>query len=297
MLILVTGGAASGKSALAEELAQRLGGKMLYLATMEPFGEDAQRRIARHRALRAGKGFDTLEWYADFAHLPVPTGYDTVLVECMGNAVAGELFSPKGAKNAALSSILAGIERLQARCCHVVVVTNEVFSDGVSYAPETMEYIRVLGDVNAKLAQRADAVLESVCGLPWVYRGAEQMPVLQTQRSSEGRDAMTVLIVGGAAQGKTAFAKQAFPNLPMVLHLERCVRDCMEQGKPLPTAANFHGKAVLCDEIGMGIVPLDKGERDWREAVGRLCCELAAQADAVYRVSCGIPIPLKGGAE
>ncbi len=51
---------------------------------------------------------------------------------------------------------------------------------------------------------------------------------------------------------------------------------------------------VTCSEVGAGIVPLDAQERAWREAVGRMSCELANQADVVVRMVCGIPVVLKG---
>ena len=97
MLVLVTGGAASGKSARAEDIVCRLanGRPMLYVAAMEPSGEEAQRRIARHRALRAGKGFDTLEHAKRFDRLRVPAGYEAALFECMSNALANELLDRK----------------------------------------------------------------------------------------------------------------------------------------------------------------------------------------------------------
>lgn len=62
MLILVSGGAASGKSEYAESLIVRAGHeKRTYIATMEIFDAEGERRAARHRAMRAGKGFTTLE--------------------------------------------------------------------------------------------------------------------------------------------------------------------------------------------------------------------------------------------
>ena len=64
---LVIGAAASGKSAYAESLCLGHDGPRVYLATMEPFGEEGARRIARHRALREGKGFSTLERTRDGA--------------------------------------------------------------------------------------------------------------------------------------------------------------------------------------------------------------------------------------
>lgn len=50
---------------------------------------------------------------------------------------------------------------------------------------------------------------------------------------------------------------------------------------------------IVTDEVGGGIVPLDRKERDFRELHGRLCCELASQADRVIRVICGIGIRIK----
>ena len=61
MMIFVSGGSSSGKSAFAESLIVKSGiARRLYIATMEPFGAEAAVRIERHRALRAGKGFDTV---------------------------------------------------------------------------------------------------------------------------------------------------------------------------------------------------------------------------------------------
>ena len=174
MLVLVTGGAASGKSALAEDIVCRLshGKPMLYVAAMEPYGEEAQRRIMRHRALRAGKGFDTCEHAKRFDRLCVPMGYEAALFECMSTALANELFSPDGAKENWKDSILSGVDTLTRACSHVVFVTNEVFSDGRAYDAGTMAYLHALGQLNQLLAQRADAVLESVCGIPVTMKGS-----------------------------------------------------------------------------------------------------------------------------
>lgn len=173
MIVLVTGGAASGKSELAETIVCQLadGAPMLYVAAMETEGEEAQRRIARHRALRAGKGFTTLEHSKQFAGIQVPSGYRAALFECMSNAVANEIFSPGGAGDACKQSILEGIRRLALSCEHVVIVTNDVFTDGRTYDNDTMDYLRRLGQINCLLAQRADAVIESVCGIPIVQKG------------------------------------------------------------------------------------------------------------------------------
>lgn len=94
---LVIGAAASGKSAYAESLCLGHDGPRVYLATMEPFGEEGARRIARHRALREGKGFSTLERTRDVgaAVSGLPRGC-TLLLEDVGNLVANELFAEGG---------------------------------------------------------------------------------------------------------------------------------------------------------------------------------------------------------
>ena len=101
---LVIGAAASGKSAYAESLCLGHDGPRVYLATMEPFGEEGARRIARHRALREGKGFSTLERTRDVgAAVPgLPRGC-TLLLEDVGNLVANELFAEGGSAPARCS--------------------------------------------------------------------------------------------------------------------------------------------------------------------------------------------------
>ena len=66
MRALLTGGASCGKSAVAEDLCMGLGGSLVYLAAMRPFGEEGAARVRKHRAQRAGKGFQTVECYEDF---------------------------------------------------------------------------------------------------------------------------------------------------------------------------------------------------------------------------------------
>ncbi|MDO5141926.1 MAG: bifunctional adenosylcobinamide kinase/adenosylcobinamide-phosphate guanylyltransferase [Eubacteriales bacterium] len=172
MLILVTGGAASGKSAHAEQLLCTYApGARLYLATMQPFGAAAQSRIARHRALRQGKGFETVERPFGLAELHLPRRYDGILLEDLGNLLANEQFAPDGAGDAAFGSILAGVAHLQDCCETLVIVSNEIFSDGMDYPPETASYIRTLGQLHTALAAQADAVYESVCGILLPLKG------------------------------------------------------------------------------------------------------------------------------
>lgn len=107
---------------------------------------------------------------------------------------------------------------------------------------------------------------------------------------------MTVLMIGGACQGKTALARTLFgPEPPLVNGLHLLVRKALEEGQdPQALLPALREHVVLCDEVGCGVVPLDPADRTWREAVGRLCCALAQEADVVIRVTCGLPQVLKG---
>ncbi len=182
MFTLVIGGNASGKSEYAEQHVLSLStpektspqfGNRIYIATMQPFGEDARARIARHHAMRRDRGFVTIERYTDLSGLKVPEG-SNVLLEDMGNLVANEIemlpdkihsdetHLPSGTATA----VLTGVDHLLLQCAHLTIVTNEVFSDGKTYEKETLRYLRELAAVNRTLAARADHVVEVVCGIP-----------------------------------------------------------------------------------------------------------------------------------
>ncbi|MGI6031654.1 MAG: bifunctional adenosylcobinamide kinase/adenosylcobinamide-phosphate guanylyltransferase [Eubacteriales bacterium] len=165
MLVLVTGGAASGKSAVAERICMELGGPLCYVATMQVWDEEDRARVRRHRALRAGKGFSTVECPVALEEAQVPLG-STVLLECLTTLAANEMFSPQGAGDGTLPAIRRGIAHLTGICRHVVVVTGELSSDGGEYPEETTAYLECMAQLNRELAQQAQQVYEVVCGIP-----------------------------------------------------------------------------------------------------------------------------------
>ena len=166
MFTMIIGGSASGKSEYAERHVLSLDGIPLYIATMEPFGDEATARIQKHQRARSGGGFTTQECYVNISTAQV-TPESNVLLEDMGNLTANEMFRPDG--NTA--SIIPGVESLLARCRHLTIVTNEVFSGGQDYEGDTRLYLRELARINRILAGRADLVVEVVCGLPNVLKG------------------------------------------------------------------------------------------------------------------------------
>lgn len=174
MRALIYGGSGSGKSALAEQLLVSMAGaeEKIYLATMEPFGADALVRIERHRQMRAEKGFVTIERYTALEELALPPRC-SVLLECLGNLAANEVFSPHGAGKGAAAAVERGLAALSRQCAHLVVVSNDIGDDGVDYPAETGAYQRLLGDINRKLAAGSDIVAEVVCGIAIYHKGAQ----------------------------------------------------------------------------------------------------------------------------
>ena len=177
MFIYVSGGSGSGKSAFAESLIVQSGiEKRAYIATMPPFGAEGQARIARHRALRAGKGFITCERLRDLEGIDVPPGC-AALLEDLTNLFANEWFGAAGEAGdpgSAGESVLRGLRRLKERAALTVVVGNDLFSDGMDYDEETLRYLRALAEVNCAAAALADEVCEVVCGIPIQHKGNPQ---------------------------------------------------------------------------------------------------------------------------
>lgn len=192
MIYVITGVSGSGKSEYAENLAVKLaaGDPLYYVATMEPYGQEGKRRIERHHKLRAGKGFQTIECYRNITQIIEQTGADrcrksTILLECMSNLLANEMFGKQCnelvTEKVQLSEeafpvqiesrspadrLLSGMSYISRQCRHLIIVTNEVFSDGIEYAPETREYIRQLGRLNRELVSMADEAVEVVYTVP-----------------------------------------------------------------------------------------------------------------------------------
>lgn len=172
MTVLLIGGSASGKSEYAEQIALALGGSKLYLATMYPFGEEAQKRIQRHRTLRARKGFNTTDCYLDISSVNL-AGFDTVLVECMSNLLANELYREDkiATPEAIAEKIFSDLLFIQQKVKHLVIVSNDVNHDGGRYSSETTLYIEQMEKLNGFLSQLSDRVIEVVYSIPIPLKG------------------------------------------------------------------------------------------------------------------------------
>lgn len=109
-----------------------------------------------------------------------------------------------------------------------------------------------------------------------------------------------ILVIGGAYQGKYDFVKHSLnvedEKILNSFHIK--MKKWLDEGKDPQNIVNeiFDKgyEVIISDEIGCGIVPLERNEREWREASGRALCCIAERCSRVWRVHCGIGIKIKG---
>ena len=122
------------------------------------------------------------------------------------------------------------------------------------------------------------------------------------------------LIIGGAFQGKTDYAKKEYPSLIWkesgdmceeellsaegILNFQEYIKKELREGRNPGNVGELllkknSGAVVVSEEVGYGLVPVDAFEREYREAVGRICTKLASGSHKVTRVICGIGMVIK----
>ncbi len=94
-----------------------------------------------------------------------------VLLECMSNLTANELYQANGAKERTAEAVMQGVRLLQERCRELVIVTNEVFSELPPLSREMKVYHQMLGEINCQMAKMAEQVTEVVYGIPVEVKG------------------------------------------------------------------------------------------------------------------------------
>ena len=168
--ILILGGARGGKSRFAREMAARLGGKVLFVATAEARDDEMKQRIEKHRQERP----------ADWRTVEAPAGIGgrireeiggcrVVIVDCITLLVAnviggGNAGVAEGSVNREIDELIRCIDDTAAT---FILVSNEV---GLGLVPENRLgrlYRDLLGGVNQTLAERAEQVYFMVSGVPF----------------------------------------------------------------------------------------------------------------------------------
>lgn len=179
MVILITGGSRSGKSAYAEKLLKNEN-NAVYIATASITDEEMKERIQKHRLRRNCK------WrtYEDYRNLQNAIGNEKFyLLDCVTNLISRILFDDTNGKekitasdtqntiDTSLNELNSLIEAIKKINGTLIIVTNEVGSSLVPMNPLSRSFSDAQGTVNAALAEIADKVFLTVCGIPLQIKG------------------------------------------------------------------------------------------------------------------------------
>ena len=192
MIALVVGGAKSGKSMFAQDLAKSLNesfkidlkedldrsldmsldnsfkkksGKLYYVATMNPYDLEDLERIENHLKEREGYGFNTIEETIDMGKVSkLIQKNDTVLIDSVTSLVTNCMFQGKDFFKEVSEDILSGILEIINVAGDIVIVSDYLFSDSIQYDCYTESFRKEIGVINRKLAKLADIVVECSYG-------------------------------------------------------------------------------------------------------------------------------------
>ena len=167
-LIFVTGGAASGKSRLAEQIVRARGKPKTYIATLQPFDAEMQAKTEKHQ-LDRGSDWTTIEAPIDVAQVLGSVAADhVILLDCVTLWLSNVLLAEMDVDQACDAMMNA----LLTCPCDVVVVSNEV---GMGIVPDnalSRKFRNAQGKLNQMIAAKADTVLTVISGLPLVLKGS-----------------------------------------------------------------------------------------------------------------------------
>lgn len=191
MIVLVVGGAKSGKSMFAQNLSKSLNeslknpisgqldgeierevGKLYYVATMNPYDLEDLKRIENHLREREGYGFNTIEETLNMSKVSsLIKEEDTVLIDSITSLVTNYMFRGKEFYKDVSDDILSGILEIINNSKNVVIVSDYLFSDSIQYDCYTENFRKEIGVVNRKLAKISDTVVECSYGNIIYHKG------------------------------------------------------------------------------------------------------------------------------
>jgi len=169
-LILILGGARSGKSAFAERLARSCGPRVLYVATAQAGDAEMEERIANHQAARP-ETWTTVEEPLRLAQaMGEAKGFDAVLVDCLtlwvsNRMLAAQVEEPQAVEDALLAEVGRVLDAHRRGAATLILVSNEVGLGLVPPNPLGRAYRDLLGRVNQTFAEAANRVYMLVAGV------------------------------------------------------------------------------------------------------------------------------------
>ena len=167
-IILITGGARSGKSTYAERLALSLSTNPVYMATARVTDREFAQRVRIHQE-RRGKEWTNIEEDRELSRHDV--GGRTVLIDCVTMWCSNFFFDHDGQIQPTLEAMEREFDRFTAQDATFIFVTNEIGMGGTSANDLQRHFTDLLGWVNQYVAARADEVVLTVSGIPVRIKG------------------------------------------------------------------------------------------------------------------------------
>ena len=162
-IILITGGARSGKSSYAEKLALSLSPNPVYMATARVWYEEFRQRVIRHQEAR-GPEWTNLEEEKELSRHDVSGR--VVLIDCVTLWCTNFFFDLQGHVDSSLKAVKEEFNRFTAQDATFIFVTNEIGLGGTSENELQRKFTDLQGWMNQYIAAQADEVIMMVCGIP-----------------------------------------------------------------------------------------------------------------------------------
>lgn len=166
MNYLIIGGSKSGKSKIGEEISLKLNtDKVIYIATMNPYDKEDEKRIELHIKNRENLNFVTIEKNRDLHEIVSQLNKgDTVLLDSITSLLTNEMFVGNQIIKNSSTKILKGINEIINKARNTVIVSDYIFNDSIIYDEVTEKYKKELATINRKVASLCDHVIECSFG-------------------------------------------------------------------------------------------------------------------------------------
>ncbi len=166
-ITFILGGARSGKSSYALELAKKHKGKIAFIATCQPFDAEMKQRIAWHKKTRPSH-WQCFEEYQDIAALLQQAGnkFDLIIIDCLTLLVTNLMLAgnPEERIEKIINNILLKLKNIRGKS---ILVSNEVGLGIVPVNKLGRDFRDIAGKINQLAAKKADEVFFMVSGIPW----------------------------------------------------------------------------------------------------------------------------------
>jgi len=300
-ITFISGGVRSGKSSFAEKYLLTKTGNLVYIATAMVYDEEMRQRVARHQLSRKGLGWTTYEKTIDISDLEFDDN-DIVLLDCLTNLVANEMFEHSRTKEEVISKVYQDIVAIAVRIKELVIVSNDIFSAIDDYSEDTMSYVSTLATLHNKITDLANRSYELS------YRSVRERK--KVTFAKEGGSMQFVF--GGYHSGKKTFCLKQYPGYQLhdisksldidensiiygfekiILNVASNCDDPIEEVMSILRPVN--NLVLIGLEVGLGVVPIKKEDRLIRDQLGFLYQQITKESTHVYRVWNGIAEKLK----